>query len=93
MLRNRCAIFSHKIVSGNILVIEDQCIDGYPTLTNTIEEAVRKLKEEGLNTQEMKVVQKDSEGLFSLVTFNEGNPSWSYLGKTLEEALTKLSEN
>ena len=93
MSRNRCALLTHKVIDSKYLLVEDQDITGYPTLTNSIEEAMEQLKKEGINYTKYKVIQKDSEGLYSLVKFENGNPRWKYLGASLNEALTNVEEN
>lgn len=90
MSRNRCALFSHKIIDSKYLLIEDQDVTGYPTLTNSIEEAMKELAKEGIDQTKYKVIQKDSEGLYSLVKFENSNPRWKYLGQSLSEALTNV---
>lgn len=92
----RLAQYSYQIIHPNVLYVKDLKNNNLPTLTNTIEEVLAEIcRKEKLDLSRLVVIQKDSEDIYSKVSFDENSfmrVQWEFLSKvSLEEALNKLS--
>jgi hypothetical protein len=71
----KTAIFSHSIVVRNtkkVLCIFDQCIPGYGSVTNTMEDVLAELQSLGYDLSAQPIIYQDSEGIWDGVVILNG---------------------
>jgi len=71
----KTAIFGHSIVMHNtkkVLCIFDQCIPGYGSVTNTMEDVLAELQSLGYDLRAQPIIYQDSEGIWDSVIILKG---------------------